>query len=172
MRTGTVRKFLAPICFLILLPSVSFAQGNGVCTQTQLGDPPRIVYRCESGLVVEAEAAAALQIEGQQDQNRPGEMRLDSDAALIEVKPGNGPFQILTPHAIAAVRGTIYAVDVHDDMTSVFVVRGGVSVSRPDGSDTVLLGPGQGVNVSDGQPLVVTTWPQARVASLMARFGR
>ena len=82
------------------------------------------------------------------------------------------PLDRLTPHAIATVRGTQFAVDVDAGVTSVFVVEGSVEVSRRDGPATVLLGPGEGVDVRPGEPLVVREWPQPRVNALLARFGR
>ncbi|MEM9105955.1 MAG: FecR domain-containing protein, partial [Pseudomonadota bacterium] len=99
-------------------------------------------------------------------------VRVLSDAVLIEVAPDSGDFQIQTPHAIAAVRGTVYVVDVSADQTDVFVVEGEVSVSRADGSDPVELTAGLGVDVLPGEPLVVRQWPEERVRNLLARFGR
>ena len=77
-----------------------------------------------------------------------------------------------TPQAIAAVRGTKWAVDAQSGKTSVFVVDGRVGVQRPSSSASVLLGPGEGVDVEAGTtPLIVRRWPAARVSALMARLG-
>ncbi|MCM2472311.1 FecR domain-containing protein [Rhizobium sp. CG5] len=142
------------------------------CQREDVLDPPRIVYRCPNGLVLEAEAAADLELQQQPGSTGPAAASLSGKAVLIEVAPGSGPFQILTPHAIAAVRGTIYAVDVTGEATSVFVLRGEVAVSRADGSQAVSLSPGEGVDVSAAQPLQVRVWGQPRVAGLLARFAR
>jgi ferric-dicitrate binding protein FerR (iron transport regulator) len=142
------------------------------CERTQVQDPPRIVFQCENGLLIEAEAASAFNIDTAAGAARPDEVDLEADAMLIEVEPGSGPFQVRTPHAIAAVRGTIYAVDVGPERTSVFVVRGHVSVSRPDGSDTVLLAAGEGADVAPGLPFAPVTWSAERAAGLLSRFGQ
>lgn len=164
--------FAALICLAAMAPMSGMAQQVPGCVSGELGDPPRIVYQCANGLVLEAEAAAALNFQAAGSQARPETVELMKNGVLIEVEPNSGPLQILTPHAIAAVRGTIYAVDVTDTMTAVFVTRGEVAVSRPDGSEQVVLPAGYGVEVSAGQPLVVKLWPQEKVARLLARFGR
>ena len=79
---------------------------------------------------------------------------------------------MLTPHAIASVRGTIYAVDVQGGRTSVFVARGRVAVRIASPPRPSMLGAGQGVDVVPGQPLDVKTWGAERAAGMLARFGR
>lgn len=170
MRISLAAK--AAFVMLTILPQTATAQLASDCNRTEVSDPPRIVYQCNGGIVLEAEAAAALGLRDSGPADRPEEVELDTKGVLIEVEPGSGPFQIMTPHAIAAVRGTVYSVDVTADMTAVFVERGEVAVSRLDGSDTVLLTEGLGVEVSPGQPVEVRRWPAARVEELMARFGR
>ena len=92
---------------------------------------------------------------------------LEAPAGAVE-----GGFEVITPQAIAAVRGTKWAVDVADGKTSVFVVTGRVAVSREPGSPGVELGPGEGVDVEAGTaPLTVRKWGAPRVAALLARFG-
>jgi ferric-dicitrate binding protein FerR (iron transport regulator) len=78
----------------------------------------------------------------------------------------------MTPQAIAAVRGTKWAVDAAEGKTSVFVVNGQVSVARRVGSNRVVLGPGEGVDVEATGDLTVKRWPPARVAALLARLVR
>ena len=172
MRTEALIKLPMLACLIAMNASVAFAQAGNGCTRSAASNPPRVVYRCANGLTLEAEAAAALEISGSSDQGRPDSVRLTDKAVLIEVVPGSGPFQILTPHAIAAVRGTIYAADVNDGVTSVFVVRGEVAVSRRDGSQSVTLPAGYGVDVSADAPLVSVQWEQAKATALLARFGR
>ena len=102
-------------------------------------------------------------------------LRLNAGALLIEFQPQPGAenFQILTPEAIAAVRGTTWAVEVGSGKTSVFVVAGTVAVQARGTGATASLGPGEGVDVV-GAPrtLTVKRWPEARVRALLARFGR
>ena len=175
-RTGGQRR-LAMVLLPILMAAMSMtmtgtmtapaqAQTLPGCSATTLENPERQVLDCGNGLVIDKEAAAALASQAPQRS-----LELDDRAVLIQVSPRDS-FQVLTPHAIATVRGTTFAVDVETDVTSVFVVEGSVAVEERSGSDAVLLGPGDGVDVRPGEPLVVRQWPQPRVDALLARLGR
>ena len=147
------------------------AQSSG-CRSVSADHPPRRIFACPGGLKIDAEAAAALHILPAPKGRRPERAELDRKAVLIDLTPGSGSFEILTPQAIASVRGTIYAVDVAKAATSVFVKRGRVRVSRRRGSGAVTLGPGEGVEVAPGRPLIVKRWPRQKVSRLFARFGQ
>jgi len=152
----------------LILATPSLAQTPSNCEVVQAENPDRQVFECAGGLIIEAEAAAQIGIDDTGDT-----ITLDRGATLVEVAPGTERSQIRTPHAIAAVRGTIYVVDVTADSTAVFVVRGSVEVHHQKGSARhVVLGPGEGVDVSPGTRLTVKTWGASRVDALMARFGR
>ncbi|POF31671.1 FecR family protein [Roseibium marinum] len=172
MSTIRIKTFLTATLFLAAACTQGAAQDVNGCVKANVPNPPRIVYQCANGLVFEAEAAAEIAVENSPGQDRPAAVQLTEDAVLIEVEPDSGPFQILTPHAIAAVRGTIFVVDVTREMTSVFVVRGKVAVSRPDGSDLVTLSDGEGVEVTEDNPLIAKQWPQEKAERLLARFAR
>ena len=79
---------------------------------------------------------------------------LSSKALLLEVpkRPGGKAYRVITPQAIAAVRGTKWAVDAVENKTSVFVVKGRVAVGRRTGRHSVFLGPGEGVDVEAAGP--------------------
>src|SRR5258705_13939409 len=97
---------------------------------------------------------------------QPAGAQLDEGARLIELDPAGGAksFQILTPHAIAAVRGTQWAMEVTPRQTSTLVIAGSVAVAHPGEKTGVLVGPGQGVDVAQDQaPLTVRVWGAARV---------
>ena len=166
----TTRWSTAGIFLLVICGSDVSAQQIPGCTSAVVTDPPRTVFRCNGGLIIEAEAFAAFRISS----SRPGgptSIELTSWAILIElIRPRR--FQILTPHAIASVRGTIYAVDVAPAQTSVFVARGRTRVMRRDRSEAVNLGKGEGVDVTQGVPLVVRRWSLERASALLGRFGR
>ena len=169
------RALLVAVLLALWLPPSAFAQTETVipgCTPRQADNPPRVVFDCAGGLTIEAEGAAEL---GLAPGNRsPGRtLELEDGAALIEVTPGRRKtFQIRTPHAIASVRGTVYAVDVTDLSTSVFVVRGRVRVTRRSGRAGVMLRAGEGTEVSADKPIVARRWDTAKVSALLARFGR
>ncbi|MDE5440796.1 hypothetical protein GWG65_04870 [Bradyrhizobium sp. CSA207] len=131
-------------------------------------------WRCDNGITIVAENGARFELK---DANRDGHIdsvELSSKALLIEVpkKPGGHPFKVLTPQAIAAVRGTRWAVDVADAKTSVFVADGRVGVNRRARGRGVVLGPGEGVDVEASGPLTVKQWGQPRIDALMARLGQ
>jgi ferric-dicitrate binding protein FerR (iron transport regulator) len=166
----TTRLIAAGVLLLALMGPQASAQQIPGCTSTTAANPARTVFRCSGGLIIEAEAAAAFAA----SRSRSGgtfSIELRSRGILVELtRPRR--FQILTPHAIASVRGTIFAVDVTDAQTSVLVARGSTRVTRREQPEAVNLGPTQGVDVTPGNPLVVRRWPQQRAAALLGRFGR
>jgi hypothetical protein len=127
---------------------------------------------CGSGVTIVAESGARYTLQSDR-KGRVDAVELNGKALLIEVSPrsGGNTFEVITPQAIAAVRGTKWAVDVDAGKTSVFVVNGRVGVGRRTGSHVVTLGTGEGVDVEPGAPLTVKRWAPARVSALMARLG-
>jgi hypothetical protein len=71
-------------------------------------------------LIIHSAANTRYHVTDPQGQDTPSGAKLDSGALLIEFKPSKDQrrFQILTPHAIAGVRGTTWAVDVGAERTS------------------------------------------------------
>ncbi|WP_336489253.1 FecR domain-containing protein [Methylobacterium nigriterrae] len=162
----------AAVLAAILWSSVSATAQTRGCTVTPFTDPPRQVLSCAGGVTVSAEARSAYRLLDRNGDGRPDGAELTSGGLLIEAPPRRGGFQILTPHAIASVRGTVWAVDVVPRRTSVFVQTGVVAVQRPQGQ-AVTLRAGDGVDVdADGGPLDVKQWGRERAAGLLARFGR
>lgn len=129
---------------------------------------------CAGGATIVAENGARYTLQDRGGKGRVDAIELTSGALLVEVpkKSGGNKFQVITPQAIAAVRGTKWAVDATEAKTSVFVVNGRVAVGRRRGSHSVTLGAGDGVDVEEAGPLTVKRWPSARVAALMARLGQ
>lgn len=147
------------------------AQSGGGCVLEQ-GGSGRQVLRCQDGVTITAEPGARFSLVDRDGDGNADAATLRRKALLID-EPGSGRFRVITPQAIAAVRGTRWAVDVASGKTSVFVVRGRVTVRRPSASAGVVLGPGEGVDVEAGSgPLTVRRWGVARVAALMARLGQ
>jgi len=129
---------------------------------------------CPAAITIVAESGAKFEL---RDRNRDGHVdsvELSNKALLLEVpkKPGRARFDVVTPQAIAAVRGTKWAVDAEGAKTSVFVVNGRVRVARPAGRGSVVLGAGDGVDVEPSGELIIKRWPPARVTALMARLGQ
>jgi hypothetical protein len=168
----TSQRMMTVAFLLIVFGSSAAAQGRQGCTIVTLSDPPRDVVRCP-GLTFEAERATQYRLIDRNQDGAPEGAQVSGGAVLIDVNPSRrGRFQILTPHATAAVRGTTYAVDVQQIQTSVFVAQGRVAVQGGQTRDRVVLGPGQGVDVVPGQALEVKTWSPQRASRLLGRFGR
>ena len=134
--------------------------------------------RCRGGLIIVAEEGAKFTVQSQgRSGGRNGAVNavdLQGKALLLDApkQSGKNRLEVTTPQAIAAVRGTKWAVDVQDKKTSVLVLRGAVAVRRPASGGEVVLGPGDGVDVEPGtDPLTVKHWPEARVQALLARLG-
>jgi ferric-dicitrate binding protein FerR (iron transport regulator) len=159
---------------LLLLTADAAAQPATLgCTSAPTAQGTQTLH-CETAITIVAESGAKFELG---DRNRDGHVdsvELSNKALLLEVpkKPGRTRFNVMTPQAIAAVRGTKWAVDAEGAKTSVFVVNGRVSVARPAGRGSVVLGPGDGVDVETAGELVVKRWPPARVSALMARLGQ
>jgi ferric-dicitrate binding protein FerR (iron transport regulator) len=165
------RLIAAGVLLIALMASQAWAQQIPGCTPAVQATPPRTVFRCAGGLIIEAEVSAEFEVSAARPGGLISSIELKSRGILIELtRPRR--FQILTPHAIASVRGTIFAVDVTPAQTSVFVARGGTRVTRRGQSEAVNLGRGQGVDVTPDNPLVVRRWPLERASALLGRFGR
>jgi ferric-dicitrate binding protein FerR (iron transport regulator) len=138
---------------------------NSIRTQT---------LHCEGGVTIVAENGARYTVQDRSGKGRVDTVELGSKALLIEVlkRSGGNRFQVITPQAIAGVRGTKWAVDAAEKKTSVFVVNGRVAVGRRTGNHSVTLGSGEGVDVEEAGPLTVKRWPSARVSALLARLGQ
>lgn len=165
--------FASAWSFVLIGSATAQPAANAGCTASASAAATQ-VWRCDNGITIVAENGARFELK---DANRDGHIdsvELSSKALLIEVpkKPRGNPFRVLTPQAIAAVRGTKWAVDVAEARTSVFVADGRVGVSRRARGRGVVLGAGEGVDVEATGPLTVKTWGQPRVDALMARLGQ
>jgi ferric-dicitrate binding protein FerR (iron transport regulator) len=144
------------------------------CTSTNQTNVAQTL-QCEGGVTIIVENGAQYTLGDANHDGRIDSVELSSKALLLDVqrKSSGKKFQVNTPQAIAAVRGTRWAVDVSEGKTSVFVVHGRVNVGRSTRRDRqVVLGPGEGVDVEASAPLVVKRWAPARVSALMARLGQ
>ena len=114
---------LTALAASLLWLGVAFAQSGG-CSTDRSG--PQDVLHCPDGLTIIVEKGARYSLA---DRNGDGQLdaaRLQSKALLIDLPRHDKPtrFEVITPQAIAAVRGTRWAVDVQRGKTSVFVVSG------------------------------------------------
>jgi ferric-dicitrate binding protein FerR (iron transport regulator) len=171
-----MRGLASVTCLVIMLATagvdVALAQqAPAGCTSEQKPNAAQTL-RCRGGLTVVAEDGAKFTLQSQGGQ--VDTVDLLSKAVLIEApsQKGKSRFQVITPQAIAAVRGTKWAVDAQESRTSVLVINGQVAVRRPGGAGgQVVLGAGEGVDVEPGSgTLEVKRWGQPRVDALLARL--
>ena len=164
---------LAVVAAVAALATPAAAQSNAGCRPDPAATGPAITLDCGHGLRITVERSAAYAVVDGDGDGRPEALRLDRGGALVKVDPGAGRgFQILTPRAVASVRGTEWAVDAAPDVTSVFVVSGRVAVAPRGGGSGVVLQAGEGVDVRGPGPQRAIRWGAARAAALLARFGR
>jgi hypothetical protein len=180
MMLAVGRHFLSLFCVALL---GMFWMGDALaqqpaapgCVMEPMTLTGRQTLRCEPNVTIVAEGGAQYTLLDRDKNGRVDGANLGGKALLVDAPKARGRsgFQVITPQAIAAVRGTKWAVDVDAGKTSVFVVRGNVAVRRLSAGRGVTLGPGEGVDVDSGTgPLTVKRWPPARAAALLARLGQ
>jgi hypothetical protein len=170
------RTFLSVVVAVFVWVPAAQAQSSGTgCALDYVAGTLMQILRCEGGVTIRPESGAQYSLGDRNGDGNVDSATLRFKALLIDGPAGKGKFnfQVITPQAIAAVRGTRWAVDVQQNRSSVFVVNGSVAVRRSGASDGVVLGPGEGVDVEEGSgPLSKRRWPAERVSALMARFGQ
>lgn len=174
VRRATAAAFLALLAGLAG-PAPSAAQQAGPCdVEEAASGRAHVVLRCGAGLTLSAERGAVYRVVDQGGDGTADGVRLDRGALLVDAE-GARPrrFQILTPTAIASVRGTEYVVDAAADTSSVFVISGAVNVVARGTDAGVVLRSGEGTDVPAGaSELRAIRWGQGRVDALLARVGR
>jgi hypothetical protein len=166
---------VAAVSIWLCAPAQVLGETNGCVLVPDDRNPSEKILRCGNGLTIRNAPNTRYRLTDQGGQQRPTGTQLDFGALIIEFTPSEGQrtFQILPPHAIAAVRGTKWAVEVNDDRTSTLVISGAVKVMRPRGNQSAVLQAGEGADVPVGTgPITVKRWATKRVQALLARFGQ
>jgi FecR protein len=163
------------------------AQSDACILSPDKNNPNEQILRCGTELTITPAPGTVYHPAAAAEDGLPASVQLDSGALLIEFhSTRRREFQILTPQAIASVRGTKWAMEVKPGQTSTLVLTGEVTVARKDEADNVAVGPGQGVDIVDPpggktsrsltpgkpEPIGVKQWAPQRVKALLARFGR
>ena len=164
----------AGVLFIIGADQV-YAQATANCSPRPAVSAERQTLKCEPGLSITVERGAHYRLADRNHDGRVDAIVLNNKAVLIDVDSTHvqGGFEVVTPQAIAAVRGTRWAVDAQRGKTSVLVLRGRVAVNKVSTGEGVTLGQGQGVDADRSRsPLHVTAWGQPRINALMARLGQ
>jgi ferric-dicitrate binding protein FerR (iron transport regulator) len=174
MRVLARMTCVAVICGGLGVGAASAQPATMGCSSEQPANAAQTLH-CRGGVTIVAENGAAFTLQSHSRNGDVDSADLQGGALLVDAprQRGKNRFEVMTPQAIAAVRGTKWAVDTKETRTSVLVLRGLVAVRRPTGAGQVVLGPGQGVDVDPGtDPLIVKRWPQPRVDALLARLGQ
>jgi ferric-dicitrate binding protein FerR (iron transport regulator) len=166
-----IRQAICAVAMFLVSAASGAAIAQPACSLDKDPDNPAVkILRCGHALTVRSAPGTRPELRAPEGESLPTSANLDSGALMIE---GETPFQLLTPHAVAAVRGTKWAVEVKAKQTSVLTISGRVEVNRSDGKHRVALKAGEGVDVSrGGGPLEVKRWKKKRVRALLARFGQ
>jgi hypothetical protein len=173
---GSARYLLPAVAVSAWLAAstAAFAQSNGCSLVADDRNPSEKILRCGKDLTIRTAPGTRPALTDKQGQAQPADVQLDSGALMIEFNPTDAQrsFQILTPHAIAAVRGTKWVVEVTSKRTATLVISGVVEVGHRGAKQTAKLRAGEGADISSGtRPIVVKRWPRKRVSALLARFG-
>jgi FecR protein len=166
---------LAAALFAAAIAGTGSARAAGACALVpNERAPSEKILQCGDTLTVRPAEGARYRPLYKKGAPLPVGIRLDDGALLIEYHPASPQekFQILTPLAIAAVRGTKWAMDVAPAQTSTLVLAGAVAVTNRHLNQYVVLTEGQGVDITRGDTSVVQKqWGEARVRALLSRFG-
>jgi FecR protein len=174
-RTRLAMAFAAVTLLAAAIAGSLPAHAAGACALVPNAKmPSEKILQCGDALTVRATEGARYQPLYKKGDPLPMGIRLNDGALLIEFHPAKPQekFQILTPLAIAAVRGTKWAMDVTKAQTSTLVLNGAVAVTNRRLNKYVVLTEGQGVDITPTDTTVVQkTWGEARVRALLSRFG-
>jgi hypothetical protein len=166
---------LAAFLFAAAIAGAAPAHAAGACALVANERlPSEKILQCGEVLTVRPAEGARYQPLFKKGDPLPVGIRLNDGALLIEYHPTNPQekFQILTPLAIAAVRGTKWAMEVTKAQTSMLVVDGVVAVTNRRLNQFVVLTEGRGVDITPTDTTVVSkTWGDERVRALLSRFG-
>jgi FecR protein len=166
---------VAAALFVAVIAGPDSAHAAGVCALVpNERAPTEKILQCGGTLTVHPAPGARYRPLYKKGDPLPVGIRLDDGALLIEFQRSmwREDFQILTPLAIAAVRGTKWAVDVAKARTSVLVLDGAVGVTNRRLNQYVIVTEGEGVDITPTDTSTVQkTWGYARVRAVLSRFG-
>src|SRR5271165_3427647 len=180
LKCDLTRGVLAATLFAMAFIGATFAvapvaRAGGACALVpNEHDPSEKILRCGDSLTVQPAHGTRYRPVYTKGKPLPAAIRLDDGALLIEFHPNiqEQEFQILTPLAVAAVRGTKWAMEVSPARTSTLVLAGAVAVTNRRLNEYVILRVGEGVDITPSDTTIVQKrWGDARVRALLSRFG-
>jgi hypothetical protein len=169
------RTAAAAVLFLAAISGIGPARAAGACALVPNERmPSEKTLQCGDNLTVRAAQGTRYHPLYKKGDPLPVGIRLDDGALLIEYRPVSpqDKFQILTPLAVAAVRGTKWAMEVVPGRTSTLVLSGAVAVTNRRLNQYVILTWGQGIDITAADTsMVQRLWREGRVRALLSRFG-
>jgi len=150
-------------------------------SELQTGADSRLRLRCQDGSSVVVGANSRLRIDAfEMNGTQRVDARMTLTLGLIGQKVvGGGGWNVRTPTAVTAVRGTEYIVEVKADATAVLMQSGQVDV-RPAGPQSrslaaalplVALAGALGTDCRSGQCTPAAPWSAERVKALTDRLS-
>jgi ferric-dicitrate binding protein FerR (iron transport regulator) len=131
-------------------------------------EPSRVDLRLGAAIRIRLGAKARLEI----SRLVPGvaaAATLQTGPALIERGPGAEPdFELKSPFALLAARGTTFFAGPSDGVFAVYVREGAVIVRTRRGTVTVRAGEGTGIKAPGAAPTPVKPWGQSRIDAALA----
>ncbi|MCB1316133.1 MAG: FecR domain-containing protein [Leptospiraceae bacterium] len=102
------------------------------------GANSRVVIQTRRGIYIRLGANTEAALNDIVAGNRPGTVNLERGNSWYNIEPnsGNQGFQVITPTAVAAVRGTKFSIVHADTGTISCVCKGAIQTGRPGSSDT------------------------------------
>lgn len=151
-------------------------------TELQTGPDSRLRLRCRDGSSLVMAANSRLRIEAfeMQSDGKRAEARFHLTLGLIGQKVSSGGgWNVRTPSAVTAVRGTEYAIEVSEEKTAVLMQSGSVDV-RPAAPQSrslaavlplVALAGALGTDCAQGKCTPAAPWSAERVKSTLDRLS-
>lgn len=162
------------------------AAGQTVCRlEATPGQPDRQVLQCGDTVQVEGAPGARFQPVNRDSDPLPEAVEVEEGRILARVhgrnpatsvgtqRPPPFEFQIRTPHAVASVRGTVWAVGVEGARTSIYVKDGSVRIERTLDDNAATMVCNEGVDIAAGErgELVPHEWARSRSDLFLEPFG-
>src|SRR6204780_2069285 len=122
-----MKAIIRAICVALasaLLPiTMAAAQSTTMGCSSESSTTTTQTIHCKAGVTIVVENGARYALHDRDGNGRVDSVELSSKALLLEVPRRRNEFKVITPQAIAAVRGTKWAVDAAENQTSVFWVN-------------------------------------------------
>ena len=129
-------------------------QGYTIVTQSD----SRVEVTYSNGDIIRIDKNSSITLEGSATQGKPRLKKGDLWSNIKKLSKGKSGFQVQTPTATAAVRGTIFQVQVRDSSSTVKLFEGKVDVGPPGKKEKTASTWGPPVEVSGPSEVTLDSW--------------